>query len=697
MASINYAVTDNWGSGFAGNMTVAGGSQALHGWTVEFDAAFGISSIWGGVILSHVGNRYVIGNLPWNSDVAAGTNTTFGFQATPGAGGTAVTALVLNGSDTGTPPPVVPTLSIADASINESNAGSSELSFTVSLSQAATGPVTVRYATGNGTAGAGSDYNAGSGTVTFAAGETAKVVKVAITSDTAVEANETLKVTLSAASGATIARATAVGTIVNDDSAAPSAANGVSVAYSVSSNWGAGFTGDMKVGGGSTPLNGWTVEFNASFNITNIWNAQIVSHAGNHYVVKNAAYNGRVAAGQQASFGFQADTGSGGTQATGFTVNGTAVGPNPVPTLSVADATVSEGNSGTHDLAFTVTLSSAATGPVTVVYRTTNGTATVGSDYTAQSGTLTFAAGETSKIVHVSVLGDTAVEANETLALTLSSPSAATIARGTATGTIINDDAAPPTLSIGDATFAEGSAAAPGHGTFTVTLSKAWTSPVTVHFATANGTATAGSDYVAQAGTLTFAAGETTKTISVAAIGDGAVEANEGFTVVLSNPTGATIARGTATGTITNDDVAPPAISISDSAFAEGSVATPGHGTFTVTLSKASTSPVTVNFATANGTATAGSDYVAKTGTLTFAAGETTKTISIAAVGDTAVEANEGFTVVLSNAVGATLARRHGDRHHHQRRRVAPRHAQYRQLDASPKAVPPPRATAPSR
>src|SRR5260370_6416156 len=137
-----------------------------------------------------------------------------------------------------------------------------------------------------------------------------------------------------------------------------------------------------------------------------------------------------------------------------------------------------------------------------------------GSDYAAQSGTLSFAAGETSKVVHVQVMGDTAVEADETLTLSLSSPSGATIAHGSATGTILNDDTAPlPTLSIADASFAEGSAAAPGQGTFTVSLSAASTTPVTVHYATADGTAIAGSDYVAQAGSLTFAPGETHKTI----------------------------------------------------------------------------------------------------------------------------------------------------------------------------------------
>src|SRR5947207_16026099 len=122
MASINYAVASNWGSGFTANMTVAAGSQALHGWTVEFDATFDISNIWGAQIVSHVGNHYVLRNTDWNADVAAGGALSFGFQAAPlSGGGTAATGLAINGTGT-PPPPVLPTLSIADASIVEGNA-----------------------------------------------------------------------------------------------------------------------------------------------------------------------------------------------------------------------------------------------------------------------------------------------------------------------------------------------------------------------------------------------------------------------------------------------------------------------------------------------------------------------------------------------------------------------------------------------
>src|SRR5258705_1397956 len=135
MASINYTVASNWGSGFVANLTVPGGVQGLHGWAVEFDADFDISNIWGAEIVSHVGDHYVIGNATWNADVAAGSQASFGFQATTGAGGTALSGLVLDSTPSGPPP--LPTLSIADGSISESNAGTTNLSSTVKISPAA--------------------------------------------------------------------------------------------------------------------------------------------------------------------------------------------------------------------------------------------------------------------------------------------------------------------------------------------------------------------------------------------------------------------------------------------------------------------------------------------------------------------------------------------------------------------------------
>jgi hypothetical protein len=251
--------------------------------------------------------------------------------------------------------------------------------------------------------------------------------------------------------------------------------------------------------------------------------------------------------------------------------------------LSVADVSSTEGHSGATSAVFTVRLLPAASGTVTVSYSTANGTATAGSDYTATSGTLTFAAGETSKTVAVPVLGDTVDESNETFYLNLTGPTGATISDGQATGTIVDDDLPLPTLSIGDATVTEGQAGATS-AAFTVSLSAASPQAVTVSYATANGTATAGSDYVAQAGNLTFTAGQTTKTIAVVVNGDTAVEPNETFAVNLASPVGATITDAQGQGTITNDDAAPSGELVS---WVNVFGATPAAGSLTKTAPNA--------------------------------------------------------------------------------------------------------------
>ena len=182
-----------------------------------------------------------------------------------------------------------------------------------------------------------------------------------------------------------------------------------------------------------------------------------------------------------------------------------------------------------------------------------DGSATAPSDYIAQSGTLTFAAGQTSQQIAVIVKGDTLNEINETFTVNLSNPTNSTIAgSGIGTETITNDDAVP-TLSINNVSQLEGTGGSTNF-VFTVTLSAASGLPVTVDFATANGTAIAPGDYATQAGTVTFNPGQTTKTITVVVVADAALEAAETFTVVLSNPTNATIVTGTGTGTIQNDD-----------------------------------------------------------------------------------------------------------------------------------------------
>ncbi len=193
---------------------------------------------------------------------------------------------------------------------------------------------------------------------------------------------------------------------------------------------------------------------------------------------------------------------------------------------------------------------------------------------------------------------------------------------------------------------------------FTISLSAPAAATVTVSYATAGGTATSGSDFVALSGLLSFAPGETSKTISVAVVGDTAYEPNESFAVVLSGASAnAAIKTASATGTITNDDAqpAPPTLAISSVSALEGA----GAFVFTVTLSAPSATSVSVRFATANGTATSSgktADYSSTSGTLTFSPGETSKSISVVVRNDTTVESDETFFVGLSRASGASIA-----------------------------------------
>jgi hypothetical protein len=180
---------------------------------------------------------------------------------------------------------------------------------------------------------------------------------------------------------------------------------------------------------------------------------------------------------------------------------------------------------------------------------------------------------------------------------------------------------------------------------FTITLSAVSSQDVSVAYATSNGTAASGSDYLAASGTLNFAPGETSKTITVNVHGDRLAEPNETFFVNLSNPTHAVISDMQGIGTILDNE---PRISIGDVTKSEGKNGQTTLFTFTVTLSATYDQAITMSYRTMNGTATTSNkDYVARNGTLTFAPGERTKTITIEVKGDNKREANEAFYLDL--------------------------------------------------
>jgi hypothetical protein len=239
--------------------------------------------------------------------------------------------------------------------------------------------------------------------------------------------------------------------------------------------------------------------------------------------------------------------------ATLFLVLAAASAAADAPSLAVSDALVTEGDSGTKNALFTVSLSAASAGPVTVDYATADGSAKAPGDYTATTGTLTFAAGELSKQVAVVVVGDTLDELHETYSLDLSNPVGATLGDARGAGTILDNDP-QVSLSVDDVSAPEGGQSA----TFTLSLSRESGKIVTVDYATGDGTAAAPSDYASRSGTIIFMAGETSKTVSVALVQEAVVEPDETFSLALSRAINATLSDGQGVATIVDDDAAPP-------------------------------------------------------------------------------------------------------------------------------------------
>ena len=319
------------------------------------------------------------------------------------------------------------------------------------------------------------------------------------------------------------------------------------------------------------------------------------------------------------------------------------------PTLFPGFDAVQEGNAGTVTLNFQVFLFPASSSTVMVNYATADASATAGTDYVATSGMLTFPPGLTSQTVPITVNGDVTVETDELIAVNLSNPVGAPLAFSNGFGRIIDDDSPIEINVLDDAVF-EGNA---GTTTLvhTVTLSRTSPTPISVDYLSiAGGTASPGSDFqTAPTTTLTIPANTDEATFTITVFGDTTPEPDETALVQIQNPSGgATIVDANATGTILDDD-GPPRIAITGDSLHEGCEGTT-TATFSVDLSTPQVSTVTVNFTTANGTATAGSDYQPTSGTVTFAPGNTSQTIEVSVLGDTVLEPDETFTVNLSGA-----------------------------------------------
>ena len=184
-----------------------------------------------------------------------------------------------------------------------------------------------------------------------------------------------------------------------------------SAAFAVTSDWGSGFGGQVTITNTqSTPVSNWSLGFTWDRSITQIWDGTITSHVGNQYVVTNAGYNATIAGNGSAGFGFNGSPGNVGTDVpTNYVLNGVPLGAG-VPGLSINNVSVNDGSGGATAV-FAVTLSQAATTPVTVSYKTADGSAHAGTDYTATSGTLTFSPGTLLQSISVPIRPDTTAKA----------------------------------------------------------------------------------------------------------------------------------------------------------------------------------------------------------------------------------------------------------------------------------------------
>ncbi|MBE9011872.1 VCBS repeat-containing protein, partial [Pseudanabaenaceae cyanobacterium LEGE 13415] len=544
---------------------------------------------------------------------------------------------------------------------SEQSEGTTPYTFTVRLSEASGRPVSVAYETVAGTALAGEDFAANSGTITFAPGETSKTIEIAIADNTVRERNESFSVRLSNPIDATITTDIATATITDNDSIPTVSITNVSQAEGNSGN--TAFQFEVTLSNASDQeivLNYSTKDGTATLadnDYEGVTAGTIRFAPGTTSQTFTVNGRGDTKRERDETFSVELTT----TTPELVTIPTTAIGVGTIqtddsafPILSVSPATVQEGGI----LVFTVSLSEVSDEVITVDVATSNGTATTGdSDYTAiATRTLTFNPNTLTQTIEVQTTADNKREPDETITLTLSNPVNGTIAEtATAIGTIENDDQRP-TVSISSPSLSEDDPLAANYP-FTIRLSNPTTETVTVRYRTVDDSAlTSDNDYAATGGTVTFNPGEVEKTIAVRVNADRKFEPTERFIVRLEDSVNASISPSAtdAFGVLTNDD-AEPELTIRSVSRSEGnSGKTPLQ--FVVSLNNPSSQEIQVNYATANDSAISGSDYDATSGTLIFAPGEEEKIITVNANGDTGFEPDESFFVRLSNPINVKLA-----------------------------------------
>ena len=559
--------------------------------------------------------------------------------------------------------------SFAIAPLAGSSPESSSQTFTVTRTHDTAQNQTINWAVSAGSADA-ADFGGTlpSGSVTFAPGEMSKIITITPNSDTTPETDEDYTVTISLGAGTTgdtITQATATGTIENDDAVFHLAANQTTLQEGHSGTTAFTFT----VTRGGNTAGAATVDWALSSASANSADFATADGLGSNGGLPSGTVSfadgeasktitievvGDVTVESDEAFTITLSNAVGGQIQTG-TASSTILNDDATISIAAASAVKAEGNSGSTAFTFTITRSGALDDAETVDYAITGSGANPanGADFggSLPSGTLTLPAGQASVTLTINVSGDLAGEPDEDFTVTLSNPSSGlTITQATASGTILADDivfdvtapAAQLEGNPGDTTYFD----------FVVTRSGNLSGAQTLNWSVAGIGADGASadDFVFTAGTVSFVAGETSQTISVPVAGDYRGEANENFRLTLTGPEGVVFTHNSADATII-DDEASLRISATDANKAEGASGNTDF-TFTVTRSGNTTLAATVDWAVAGSTADA-ADFVGgvlPSGSLSFASGELTKTITVSVQGDVEIEGNETFTVNLSNA-----------------------------------------------
>ncbi|ABN79252.1 Calx-beta domain-containing protein [Cereibacter sphaeroides] len=538
-------------------------------------------------------------------------------------------------------------LAVSNPVVTEAAGG--QALFTLTLSEAFTTDRSFTYTTHDGSARAGADYVARTGTVTFLAGQTEATVAVNLINDGAVEAGETFGLAVTGAHG--VPAATGTAEILNDDGPVPvisvegdRVVEGSYLTYTIRLSEPA--TDAVSV---DYQFRSGTALLDEDFYSTAPSGTLVFAPGETVQTLRIRSYNDsldeidesfflELSEPQGARFGANIST----LITTGWVIDNDGVGVNRA--LAVSNPVVTEAAGG--QALFTLTLSEAFTTDRSFTYTTHDGSARAGADYVARTGTVTFLAGQTEATVAVNLINDGAVEAGETFGLAVTGAHGVPAATGTAE--ILNDDGAVPVISVEGDRVVEGS-----YLTYTIRLSEPATDAVSVDYQFRSGTALLDEDFysTAPSGTLTFAPGETVQTLRIRSYNDSLDEIDESFFLDLSDPRGAQFGGGNralSTGgwVLDNDGVGlNRSVSVGHATLQEG----PGGrvAVFVVELSAASAERIAIGFQTLAGTARPGSDFAARSGEVVFLPGQTRAEILIPILDDLVLENTESFSLRL--------------------------------------------------